>query len=86
MTQHSFEFEYELERDDETLYVEVTYATDGDEVWLESVQYDGGELNTTAEEDARLLAQAKDNVSEDLIDAAASYGDYLYDLRRDQED
>lgn len=86
MAQHSFDFYFDLERDDETFGLEVTYATDGDEVWLESVIYDGGEFPTTAEEDALLLAYAKDHVDEDLIDEAASYGDYLYDLRRDQED
>lgn len=82
MAQHSFEFEYELERGDDLIYVEVVYATDGDEVWLEEVRG----ADTTPEEDTALLAYAKDHVDEDLIDAAASYGDYLYDLRRDQED
>jgi len=86
MAQHSFEFRYDLERDGETFELEVGYATDGDEVWLEFVYFEGSEFPTTIEEDATLLTYAKDHVDEDLIDAAASYGDYLYDLRRDQED
>lgn len=78
----SFTFEYELERDDECIYVEVVYATSEDEVWLEEVR--GAE--TTPAEDAEILAYAKDRADEDIIDDDAAYGDYLYDLRRDQED
>lgn len=86
MAQYSFDFYFDLERDDETFSLEVTYATDGDEVWLESVIYDGGEFPTTAEEDALLLAYANEQVDEDLIGYEADRGDYLHDLRRDQED
>lgn len=78
----SFTFEYELERDEETHYIEVVYAASEDEVWLEEVRG----ADTTPEEDAAILAYAKDRVDEDITDDDAAYGDYLYDLRRDQED
>lgn len=78
----TFTFEYELERDDECIYVEVVYAASGDEVWLEEVR--GAE--TTPAEDAEILAYAKDRVDEDIADDDAAYGDYVYEMRRDQED
>lgn len=78
----SFTFEYELEREEETHYVEVVYAVCEDDVWLEEVRG----ADTTPEEDDQILAYAKDRADEDIIDDDAAYGDYLYEMRRDQED
>jgi len=83
---HTFYFDYELERGEDTLAVEVEYSYDGGDIGLESVLYDGRELTTTEEEDRLLIAHAVERVNEDLIDAEADYGDYLRDLRRDSED
>lgn len=82
---HTFYFDYDLLRGDEYLSVEVAYGVDDDDIYLESVRYNGRELDTTLEEDRELLAYASERVHEDLIDAAADYGDYLYDMRRDWE-
>ena len=82
---HTFYFDYELERGDEYLDVEVTYAFDGGDVSLESVLHDGKELDTTDAEDRALLAYARERCHEDIADAAADYGDYLRDLRQDAE-
>lgn len=83
---HTFYFDYDLERDGEFLEVEVAYTIDDDDLWLDSVRYDGQELPTTDAEDRELLNHARERVNEDMADAEADYGDYLYDLRREQED
>lgn len=85
-TRHTFYFDYELERDGDFLEVEVAYSVDDDDLSLESVKHNGREIDTTGDEDRELLCCASERVGEDLIDAEASYGDYLYDLRRDMED
>lgn len=79
-------FEYDLERLGDYLLVEVTYGCDDGDVYLDSVRYDGQELPTTYAEDNEMLEEAKERLSEDMADAEADYGDYLYDLRRDERD
>lgn len=81
-----FHFDYDLDRGEETLSLEVTYSYDGGEVTLDSVRCGGREMETTLAEDLILLSYAQDCLTEDLINAEADYGDYLYDMRRDQED
>lgn len=83
--QHTFYFDYLLERGTEDLEVEVAYIVDGDEVMLMSVKYLGAELDTTEAEDRELYAHALENVAEDLIGAEADYGDYVRDSNRDYE-
>ena len=83
---YTFYFDYDLERGDECLPVEVAYCVEDDEVYLESVKHNGGELPTTEEEDNKLIAHAYECLSEDLASADADYGDYLHDMRREQED
>ena len=82
---HIFYFDHTLERDGEFLEVEVAYAVDDDEVMLQSVRHNGVDLETTEAEDRELYDQALDQVSEDMIDAEADYGDYLRDSARDYE-
>lgn len=79
----TFYFDYELEREDDLLEVEVTYKYDDGDVYIDAVEYKGKDLPTTKAEDDRLLNEAKERLSEDLQDAEADYGDYLYDSRRD---
>lgn len=83
---HTFYFDYELERNGELLEVEVSYVVEDDDLWLDSIRFEGKELETTGDEDREIFAHASERVNEDLIDAEADYGDYLYDLRRDMED
>lgn len=83
---HTFIFDYELERDDDVIEVEVTYCVDDDDLYLASVRHDGREIVTTPDEDNELLAYACEQVSEDMESAEADYGDYLYDMRRSDED
>lgn len=83
---HTFYFDYDLERDDETITVEVTYEVEDDDLYIESVQYEGREIDTTPEEDTLLLNYARERVDEDMVDAESGYGDYLYEMRRDAED
>ena len=84
-TRHRFWFDHTLERDGEFLEVEVAYAVDDDEVMLESVQHNGVDIETTEAEDRELYDYALDQVSEDMINAEADYGDYLRDSNRDYE-
>lgn len=84
-TRHTFWFDHILERDGEFLEVEVAYTVDDDELMLESVRYMGAELETTEAEDKELYDYALDQVSEDMINAEADYGDYLRDSARDYE-
>lgn len=83
---HTFYFDYDLERDDETITVEVTYEVEDDDLYIESVQYEGREIDTTPEEDTLLFNYARERVDEDMVDAESDYGDYLYEMRRDAED
>ena len=78
---HRFYFDYELERGDEYIPVEVTYALDGGDLSLESVLHEGKEIDTTEAEDNAMLNYARERVHEDLIDAEADYGDYVNDNR-----
>lgn len=82
---HTFYFDYDLERDGKFLEVEVAYTVDDDEVMLVSVRHNGAELETTEAEDRELYDHALDQVSEDMINAQADYGDYLRDSARDYE-
>ena len=90
MANHSrsqlFYFDYDLERGDECLSIEVAYCLEDGEVYLDTVEYNGADLPTTVEEDKELLAHAYECLGEDLSSAEADYGDYLRDMRRDQED
>jgi hypothetical protein len=79
----TFYFDYELERDEESLEVEVTYKYDDGDIYIDAVEYKGKELLITQAEEDRLLNEAKERLDEDLHDAEADYGDYLYDSRRD---
>ena len=83
---YRFYFDYDLERGDECLPIEVAYCFEDDEVYLDSVTFDGKEITTTPEEDKELIAQAYERLNEDLASAEADYGDYLHDMRREQED
>lgn len=83
--QHTFYFDYLLERGTEDLEVEVAYIVDDDEVMLQSVRYIGAELETTEAEDRELYTHALERAQEDLIGAEADYGDYLRDSARDYE-
>ena len=83
--QHTFYFDYLLERETEDLEVEVAYTVDDDEVMLQSVRYMGAELETTEAEDRELYTHALERAEEDLIGANADYGDYLRDSARDYE-
>jgi len=82
---HMFYFDYLLARETEDLEVEVGYTVDDDEVMLESVKHNGVEIETTEAEDNELYDHALDQVSEDMINAEADYGDYLRDSARDYE-
>ena len=83
--QHTFYFDYLLERETEDLEVEVAYTVDDDEVMLQSVRYIGAELETTEAEDRELYDYALDDAQEALAGAQADYGDYLRDSARDYE-
>ncbi len=83
--QHTFYFDYLLERGTEDLEVEVAYTVDDDEVMLQSVRYIGAELETTEAEDKELYDYALDDAQEALAGAQADYGDYLRDSARDYE-
>jgi hypothetical protein len=61
------------------------FDVDDDEVMLESVKHNGVDLETTEAEDRELYDHALDQVSEDMINAEADYGDYLRDSARDYE-
>lgn len=79
----TFYFDYELERDEDILEVEVTYKYDDGDVYIDAVEHNGKELPTTKAEDDRLLNEAKERLDEDIQSAEADYGDYVYDSRRD---
>lgn len=81
----TFYFDFELEREEDILEVEVAYTYDDGDVYVEAVQHNGKELDTTKAEDDRLLTEAKERVDDDIEGAAADYGDYLYDSRRESE-
>jgi hypothetical protein len=83
---YTFYFDYDLERGDECLPIEVAYCLEDGEVYLDSVKFDGKEITTTPEEDKELIAHAYERLSEDVASAEADYGDYLSDMRREQED
>jgi hypothetical protein len=81
----TFYFDYLLVRETEDLEIEVGYTVDDDELMLESVKHNGVEIETTEAEDNELYDHALDQVSEDMINAEADYGDYLRDSARDYE-
>ena len=83
---HTFYFDYDLERGEENLEVEVAYTYEDGEICLDAVKYGGREIATTREEDNELIAHAYEYLGEDLASAEADYGDYLSDMRREQED
>lgn len=79
-------FYYDLERGIENLEVEVMYTIDDDDISIESVRYNGAELETTEAEDRELLQHALERMDDDMADAKASYGDFLCDMERDERD
>ena len=81
----TFYFDYELEREEENLEVEVAYVVEDDEVAIYSVRHNGVELEVTEAEDKELYNHALENAEEDMIGAEADYGDYLRDSNRDYE-
>ena len=90
MANHSrpqlFYFDYDLERDGDTMSIEVGYCFADDEVYLDSVRFSNEEIDTSDAEDKELLAHAYECLGEDLSSAGADYGDYLRDMRRESED
>ncbi len=80
---HTFYFDYEIDRGEETIEVEVTYEVEDGDLWIEDVRYEGRSIETTPEEDKVLLEHARERVSEDMIDAEADYGDYRYEMSRE---
>jgi hypothetical protein len=83
---HTFYFDYDLEREDESLIVRVAYTVEDDAIYLEAVRHKGRDIDTTTEEDDAMLGCARERAGDDMVDAESDYGDYLYEMRRDAED
>ena len=79
-------FEYTIEREDISADVTVTYYAynDGD-IDIEAITYEGNDFETTSAEDDAIRQACFDRVEEDRIDHEASYGDYVYEMRREAE-
>lgn len=80
---HTFYFDYELERGEDILEVEVIYEVEDGDLWIDDVRFEGRSIETTPEEDKLLLELARERASEDMIDAEAAYGDYRYEMSRE---
>lgn len=82
-------FEYTLTRDDKDVDVLVEYQASrafGDvDIDLISVTLDGVEIDTTEEEDRKLIEACFDRVDEDFIAEEDAYGDYRYEMSRDED-
>ena len=64
---------------------EYTATGRGDDVDIDitSVTLDGVEIDTTAAQDEALMAACFDRVDDDFEDEAAAYGDYRYEMSRE---
>lgn len=71
--------------EDVDVLVEYTATGRGDNVDIDltSVTLDGVEIDTTAAQDEALMAACFDRVDDDFEDEAAAYGDYRYEMSRE---
>lgn len=71
--------------EDMDVLVEYTATGRGDDVDIDitSVTLDGVEIDTTAAQDEALMAACFDRVDDDFEDEAAAYGDYRYEMSRE---
>lgn len=71
--------------EDVDVLVEYTATGRGDDVDIDitSVTLDGVEIDTTAAQDEALSAACFDRVDDDFEDEAAAYGDYRYEMSRE---
>lgn len=71
--------------EDVDVLVEYTATGRGDNVDIDltSVTLDGVEIDTTAAQDEALMAACFDRVDDDFEDEAADYGDYRYEMSRE---
>ena len=71
--------------EDADVLVEYTATGRGDDVDIDltSVTLDGVEIDTTAAQDEALMAACFDRVDDDFEDEAADYGDYRYEMSRE---
>lgn len=71
--------------EDIDVLVEYTATGRGDDVDIDitSVTLDGVEIDTTAAQDEALMAACFDRVDDDFEDEAAAYGDYRYEMLRE---
>jgi hypothetical protein len=84
---HTFNFTFEVERDEETVELEIEYTArpefgHGYEVEIASVLPD---IALTDEEEKAIYEKACDSVSEDISDAADEEADYRYEDMRDSQ-
>lgn len=94
-TTHTYTFATEVEREDVTLDVTVTYTVspyypatyyqpaEGGDVELVSVTANGNDVALTDAEELILVRECLDRADADQADEAADYGDYRYDQYRD---
>lgn len=71
--------------EDADVLVEYTATGRGDNVDIDltSVTLDGVEIDTTAAQYEALMAACFDRVDDDFEDEAADYGDYRYEMSRE---
>lgn len=74
-----------INEEDVDVLVEYTATGRGDDVDIDitSVTLDGVEIDTTAAQDEALMAACFDRVDDDFEDEAAAYGDYRYEMSRE---
>lgn len=92
-----FTFDYEVELEDETFDVEVTYKgtrpipetyyqpAEGGEVYLISIKRDGKEVELPPEIEDKIYDECHNRLLDDLEEDRDSYGDYKYEEKRDRE-
>tara|TARA_R110000822_G_scaffold44489_9_gene119319 strand:- start:410 stop:694 length:285 start_codon:yes stop_codon:yes gene_type:complete len=81
---HTFLFDYELDRDGDTIEVEVIADIDYGDVSITSVKHNGREIPTSPDEDKELQSHAFDSADEAAADAEADYGDWRADIQREE--
>lgn len=71
--------------EDVDVLVEYTATGRGDDVDIDitSVTLEGVEIDTTAAQDQALMAACFDRVDDDFEDEVAAYGDYRYEMSRE---
>ena len=91
-----FTFDYEIERDDETVEVRVCYdvtpfvaatywqPAEGGDVEIISVRRAGVEFPLTDVEETALLAVCQDRAADDMADEAAEQAEWRYQEYRDR--